>query len=423
MLKIGTIGFGGGAALIPVFDKELVQRRRMLPESTFTSYTIVSNITPGAQPVKLAALAGSYAGRILMSVLGAFAVALPGTAATIGLLALFSAAGGTMIRFVEFAAVGIAAFIIVLLIDYIEKVLRTARRFRVTLLIMVLAFVATGLGTFIDVVGRLFGQTWTVTPPRLSAVQLILVSIAIIGIYSALTRGRALPAADAPAETGRGKDIGAGIAFAVLLVIGLAAGFLLGAGHLTTLTGLSTMSSFGGGAAYIGVADGFFVADGMVSSTEFYGQTVPVANALPGPIVVKVAAGVSFSFGVQHGGLGLGLALAAVAMVVTVTSSSTLALFLMSGYAKASRSSFVRNLSTYILPVICGLLLTTSFAMIRASMDIAAHEGVPVPGVGWASLVGVGVLLWAHRRFRLPDLVLIVVGGGLSLLVMLAVAS
>lgn len=60
MLKVGLIGFGGGSALIPLVDDELVRRRKVLDERTFTRHTVVASITPGALPVKLAGLAGLH---------------------------------------------------------------------------------------------------------------------------------------------------------------------------------------------------------------------------------------------------------------------------------------------------------------------------------------------------------------------------
>ena len=52
-LKVGTIGFGGGSALIPVVEKELVQGQKAMSDADYLKHTVVANITPGALPVKL----------------------------------------------------------------------------------------------------------------------------------------------------------------------------------------------------------------------------------------------------------------------------------------------------------------------------------------------------------------------------------
>src|SRR5665647_3521740 len=82
MLKVGVIGFGGGSALIPVMEKELVTPRGELSEKSFVQSTVIANITPGALPVKLAALSGIQLGGPVLATLSALLVALPGTAVT-----------------------------------------------------------------------------------------------------------------------------------------------------------------------------------------------------------------------------------------------------------------------------------------------------------------------------------------------------
>lgn len=419
MLKVGTIGFGGGSALIPVMEKELVEQRRMLDEKTFTSHTVIANITPGALPVKLGALAGAHTGSVAASLLGALAVALPGAFATVGLIALFSAVGSSAIRLVEYAAVGITAFIIVLLIHYITKVITHARSRRVALGIMMVSFLATGANQLVGVVAALVGAEWHLGLPRLSAVGLVLISLAAIGLLSFFSSP---PGAD-PTGTATGphagRNLASAVGFAVIVGVVLMVALLLGHGGFMGLVGLSTVSSFGGGEAYVGVADGFFVASGFVESQEFYGQIVPVANALPGPILIKVASAIGYFFGLELGSATLAWLMAGLAFLLTVSACSAVATLVMAGYDKASRSSFVRNLGIHILPVICGLLLTTSLSMVLANVEIGTGVGIAAPLTAWASLAGVALLWWLHHRFQLHDLILLALGGGTSLLALL----
>lgn len=416
MLKVGTVGFGGGSALIPVVEKEVVHRRRYMDERTFTSHTVVANITPGALPVKLGALAGAHTGTMLASVVAALAVALPGAFATVALIALFAMVGPTAIRFVEFAAVGIATFIIVLLIHYITNVITRAHNRIVAVAVTLVAFLATGANQLVALVGVLVGQEWQPGLPRLSAVGLVLVSLAAIGVLSLFTTPNVPSGASEPMAGGNGKNMGSAIVFLVLAAVAIAVAFVLGGGRFMSLIGLSTVSSFGGGEAYVGVADGFFVARGHVSSQEFYGQVVPVANALPGPILVKIASALGYSFGLENGGPGLAIALAALAFLLTIAACSSLAMLVMAGYDKASRSSFVRNLGTHILPVICGLLISTSLSMVLANVDIGRASGVSPALMAWASILSVAGLWWLHHRHQLHDLALLGLGGGVSLL-------
>ena len=51
------------------------------------------------------------------------------------------------------------------------------------------------------------------------------------------------------------------------------------------------MAGFGGGDAYLTIADGLFVQSGMVTDDYFYSQLIPVTNVLPGSILCKILAG------------------------------------------------------------------------------------------------------------------------------------
>ena len=52
-LKIGSIGFGGGTALIPVIEQEMVDKRKVVTKEEYDSAVIIASITPGALPVEI----------------------------------------------------------------------------------------------------------------------------------------------------------------------------------------------------------------------------------------------------------------------------------------------------------------------------------------------------------------------------------
>lgn len=64
---------------------------------------------------------------------------------------------------------------------------------------------------------------------------------------------------------------------------------------------ISAVLSFGGGDAYLAVANGMFVNTGMISHDDFYFQIASVANGLPGSILCKILAGVGYILGCQDG--------------------------------------------------------------------------------------------------------------------------
>ncbi|MEI3279984.1 MAG: hypothetical protein V8R46_04070 [Eubacterium ramulus] len=62
---------------------------------------------------------------------------------------------------------------------------------------------------------------------------------------------------------------------------------------------ISAVISFGGGDAYLAVANGMFVNTGMIGYDDFYSKIASVANGLPGSILCKILAGVGYIFGCQ----------------------------------------------------------------------------------------------------------------------------
>lgn len=426
LLRSGAIGFGGGAALIPVIQRELVDRRELLDESAYTAHTVISNITPGAQSVKLGAMAGASIGRPRDALSGAIAVALPGVLGTLALLACFAAIGPSVVKYVEFASVGISMFVIGLLGSYIAKVVSTAPRW-VPWAITLVAFALTGGPKLVQALNSLFGLHIGWKPPAINAIELVLGAVLLIWISTFVWRDAVVPrteeekefADEATAKAASGIIWTSVTFFGGIVVLSLVLGLVvmgLDGLKFIGLVGVSTLTSFGGGAAYIGVADGFFVASGLISSTLFYGQLVPVANAMPGPVLIKLAAAMGFAYGLLSGGWLVALGMFVAALVVSVASCSAVAVAIMDFYAKHSRSLFLLRLDRFILPVICGLLLTTSLSMINSMVEIGGIAEVSAATVSWVGVAGVGLLWWLRARFNLPDLVLLVGGGAASLI-------
>lgn len=427
MLKVGVIGFGGGSALIPLMDDELVARRRSMDDATFTRQTVVASITPGALPVKLAGLAGLQISGARLALAMAVTVALPGTVMTIAALAAVSAGGEAAMSYIAYASVGITAFIIALLAHYIGKVMasETRRRDRaVAALIAVSAFLVTGATETVTTSGHLIGRRWEISLPHLNAVQVVVGALVLISVW-ALLKGRKSVHLPRPSSVRRRDPRfarSAALFFAAAVVAVIAAIVAAGPEVLTLLglVGGSTLTSFGGGEAYVGVADGFFVSNGYVDSTVFYSQLVPIANALPGPILVKLASGIGYAaVSPTHGELA-GWVVAGAAGLLAVAACTGVAVLAMGAYERASDSPVIRAIGRYVLPVICGLLATTSAAMLNASATVASTAGVSPAPVLWLSIVGVGAVAWLRRRGTVHDVVLLGACGLASLAGLLA---
>ena len=54
MFKIGCVGFGGGTALIPIIEEEVVDKAGIITEEEYNKEVMIASLTPGALPFELA---------------------------------------------------------------------------------------------------------------------------------------------------------------------------------------------------------------------------------------------------------------------------------------------------------------------------------------------------------------------------------
>ncbi len=472
-LKVGTIGFGGGSALIPIVRTEMVENGRAMSDDEFLKHTVVANITPGALPVKLGATCGCQLAGPAGSFLAACAVSLPGVSACILIIALFSLLGPQAIHYLNYASLGITVFIVFVLLNFVVRTIKSGNA-RVNALLCALALLATGgkpargilelllglprqaLGTpllgismihvmllsfylilYLQLAGRSFlaaagialalayalacggqAKAWGWAGQARSALlALFLLSLVLAWLTSGRRRGGG--GARHGAQPGIWKAIALFLA-ALLAVSALAVGSgaiappARGLAFLGNIL-ISALTSFGGGEAYVAVADSIFVQGGFVGAETFYTRIVPVANVLPGPILVKIAAAIGFSQGQSGGSLWAGCALALASAAVAVGACCCLALVVLNFYDALRHSTFVHSLKRYILPVICGTLLSTSLSMFLESLKVAAEYDL-APRPTFAVLAAcVAVSLGAHARFRVRDIALLLLWVGASL--------
>ena len=89
-LKIGAGAFGGGMAALPVFEAELVNRRRWLAPAEVAEAYAISQSVPGVIIVNFAVLAGLRLSGKRGALVAAVAVVLPSFLIILALAALFA---------------------------------------------------------------------------------------------------------------------------------------------------------------------------------------------------------------------------------------------------------------------------------------------------------------------------------------------
>ena len=482
-LKIGTIGFGGGSALIPVIEKEVVEDKGWIDEDKYIEHTVAANITPGALPVKLGASIGQEIKGGFGAFFGGFSTALPGVFFTIMLVSLIASLGEHFIHYIEYASVGISVFIILLLVMYIHKVMVISKNNNIlkpAVIILIASFIVTAGKEVRQVISLVFNiESLPKALYDISTLNLMIISFFLIFFLSQDFSKKRLAYGlvvaylymDLCAKNGFLKTFkqyiwvvvvlmivsvlyvnikaakgnkgqkgefkfdfkrlnAIGIFFAVTAVVLIIAAVLFpgllsdvykemeGNQNLlvfAVLVFLSTITSFGGGEAYVTVADGIFVQGGYVPANIFYGTIIAIANALPGPILVKVASAIGFYFGyTATGSLAGGFVVAAAIMLITVLTSCSGMVLVVSGYYALKDSVVLKHMRFNILLVLLGMLITTSFAMIVEALKITSSAGIN-------SFLSLGIiaalfggLYYLHKKFHIHDVILIVIAAIIS---------
>ena len=379
MFKIGCIGFGGGSALIPVLEREFIgtdeTHEKLDTKENFDKDILIASLTPGALPVELASSLGWRNFGAKGMILGAVFMALPGVAASLLLLTVLSRFRERIGGIMDLLTTLVSFFIIFLIIRYIRKVCRQcraiSRRFYRRAIVVMISVFALSCGKYLYRLLGIDGQP----PIVLSTLHILvfsLIAIIVINVIRGLknTRGKHqtfMPPALSAA--GSSSDLLVWIMFLVTLAIPgmiLALRFNL-IGYLSFLARgiISVLMSFGGGDAYLAVADGLFVESAIVSSEAFYGDIVAVANILPGSILCKALTAIGYYYGISvTGSLLCGLAFALGGFGCSVSISCLVFGIIFHLYERFSGFRSMQTISHYIGPIICGLLGTVSLALL-----------------------------------------------------------
>ena len=127
MLRIGTFGFGGGTALIPVIEEEVTKNNKLINDDEFNKDVIIANITPGALPVEIASGIGRKIRGIRGMLLSALMMALPGALFTVLIISLINQSSSLVLKQILFASAGVTAYIIFMLHEYLKNTITACR--------------------------------------------------------------------------------------------------------------------------------------------------------------------------------------------------------------------------------------------------------------------------------------------------------
>lgn len=468
MAKIGLIGFGGGSALIPVIEREVVEDQHIVTEEDYNKVVVEACVTPGALPVEIAAGLGKRAGGIRGMLAASLLMAVPGVLLTVVILSLLSNVSAGVMRQIQCLSIGLGAFISCLLILYAVNSLQMARAagkkrlFRAAV-IMAGVFVLNSGSTLFQLLGiqaepffglsavqvlalAFFGILYTncrfhkknaAVAAAVSAVYVLCmgnngllayapVKYTVWAVMAVLAvRGLIRGIREDAARSGVSVQIRPKplllqlLAWAVFTLLLSVPGLLVTSESLPYLIrGLaSSVMSFGGGDAYLTVADGLFVHTGMLSNSDFYGSLVPVANVLPGSILCKILAGVGYSIGYGASGTVVGgYSVALAGFACSVSASGGIFCIFAFLYEAFAEVSVFRQIGRWIRPIVAGLLLNVVLSVISQnfSAGLDLHMNLPAAFLITGAILGADLLLLF--KFRAPNWLLILLSAGAGLL-------
>jgi chromate transporter len=178
LFKLGAIGFGGGAALLPLIEHELVENTKWMDKKKFDVATAIASISPGSFPVSLCTIWDPR-----YSLQSAFAYALPGSLIYLVLLTGFSLIGESGTKYLKFTSVGLIAFVLFILFRFILRNYETGVKTGIKtqyMFIITAAFLLTNGNALQRLNDKLFGIPLPLPFFSINMVTLMLMTFFII---------------------------------------------------------------------------------------------------------------------------------------------------------------------------------------------------------------------------------------------------
>lgn len=484
-LKIGSIGFGGGTALIPVIEQEMVDKRKAVTKEEYDSSVIIASITPGALPVEISGGIGKviagrkskgkeFSLRQIFSgfsgmALAAICMALPGVLMSLILLVSMDQVPPEITKQINMLSIGITAFILSMLTKYITSTFEWAKKRKrtwVAALIVIGVFVLNSGGKIAEVLSyfnikldfyfkiqtidiliiTFFVICYVGSKLNLSriliasAVGLLFIllkdsnSRALIGNEAVCTYGlwvlelamlvmSVLAVLLAREKQGKLQRVPIRVLlleelgwFLFLIAASIPALLLLkdfigfvGSGYM------SSIASFGGGDAYLTIADGFFVETGMITDDQ-YNNLVIAVNVLPGSILCKTLTGVGYYLGYSQSGIvWIGLAAALSGFVCSVVGSCSVISLVQYFFQTFDKLRVFQVLKAWVKTVISGLLGGVILKLVILCLDIAKENDCHGLIVLGELLVIYGLNIFINKKSKMGTWFNIVVSAAIAM--------
>lgn len=137
--RIGGLTFGGGYAMLPMIQKEIVEEKKWATEEEVLDYYAVGQCTPGIIAVNTATFIGYKVQGIIGAIVATLGVVFPSLIIITIIAALLKNFANYSI--VQHAFSGIRVVVIALIVSAILKLAKTSIKNSTTLIIAIIAFI------------------------------------------------------------------------------------------------------------------------------------------------------------------------------------------------------------------------------------------------------------------------------------------
>ncbi len=144
-MKIGAFTFGGGYAMIPIMQREVVDVKRWVTDEDIVKLLVISESTPGVIAVNAATYIGYHIGGFFGSLAATVGVVLP-SFAIITLITFFYEQFKALV-WVEYAFQGLRAAVAVIILNAVFKLTKKGDKGLFGVVVLILAFL---VATFTD---------------------------------------------------------------------------------------------------------------------------------------------------------------------------------------------------------------------------------------------------------------------------------
>ena len=139
--RIGVLTFGGGYAMLPIIQREIVEKKRWVSEAEVMDYYAIGQCTPGVIAVNTATFTGRKIGGNLGGVVATAGVVFPSIVIITVIAALIR--NFASLRPVQDALAGIRVCVCVLIFNAVLKMWKKAVIDPVTLILYVVILIAS----------------------------------------------------------------------------------------------------------------------------------------------------------------------------------------------------------------------------------------------------------------------------------------